>query len=95
MFSWSHIVVLVTKDRDMGEDPLKMAEAIGYLLWLGGGWRRWLWLWLSGVWRKWLRLSRVWGKWLWLSRVWSRWLWLAGVRSSWDRRCIGIAIVSL
>jgi hypothetical protein len=66
MFSWSYIVVVVTKDRDMGEDPLKVAEAVGYLLWL----------------------SRVWGKWLWLSRVWRRWL-------SWDRRCIGMAIVSL
>ena len=73
MFSWSYIVVVVTKDRDMGEDPLKVAEAVGYLLWL----------------------SRVWGKWLWLSRVWRRWLWLAGVRSWWDRRHIGMAIVSL
>ena len=83
MFSWSHIVVLVTKDRAMGEDPPKVAEAVGYLLWLSEVWRRWLWL------------SRVWGKWLWLSRVWRRWLWLAGVRSWWDRRCIGMAIVSL
>lgn len=75
MFSWSHIVVVVTKDRDMREDPPKVAEAVGYLLWLSGVWRR---LWLS----------RVWEKWLWLSRVWRRWL-------SWDRRCIGMAIVSL
>jgi hypothetical protein len=93
MFSWSHIVVLVTKDRDMGEDLLKVADTVGCLLRLSGVWRRWLWL--SRVWGKWLWLSRVWRRWLWLSGVWRRWLWWAEVRSWWDSRGIGMAIVSL
>lgn len=60
MFSRSHIVVLVTKDRDIGEGLLKVVEAVGYLSWLSRVWRRRLWL------------SRVWGKWLWLSGVWRK-----------------------